>query len=181
VSMVSAQSVVRCQVTSTTTFFSSPDDVVNHVSSLLVQSGYGVRNVSTQTAGVLDQILGIGSNFPFQATLDVQVPSDFGDPSDVLSIVENAFYQVTGAYPTAASAPSVTAPGGSAQSTGQPDLSSSGVGGSGSGVSGALTSAVSTGLSASSNLLIGLAILIIAVLAIVGFAPNTRAVAGALR
>lgn len=175
--MVSAQSIVRCQVTSTTTFFSSPDDVVNHVSSLLVQSGYGVRNASTQTAGLLDQILGMGSNFPFQATLDVQVSSDFGDPSDVLSIVENAFYQVTGVYPTAASAPSVTPPGGSAQPTGQPDANNSGIGGSGSGAGADATKAAQ----ALQNLLIGLAILIVAVVAIVGFAPNTRAVAGALR
>jgi hypothetical protein len=183
--MVSAGSIVRCQVTSTTTFFSSPDDVVNHVSSLLVQSGYGVRNASTQTAGILDQILGVGSNFPFQATLDVQVPSDFGDPSDVLSIVMNAFFQVTGAYPTAGSAPSVTAPGGSAQSTGQPDLSNSGIGGSGSGVTSAVTGAVESAgssiLGVGSNLLIGVVILIVAILFIVGYSPNTRAVAGALR
>jgi hypothetical protein len=181
--MVAAGSTVSCQVSSTTTFFSSPDDVMSAVSSVLAQSGYGVRNASTQTAGVLDQILGMGSNFPFQGSLDVQVPSAFADPSDVLSIVENAFYQTTGAYPSAAAVISVTGPNGGLQQVSS-GLSSSGIGGSTSGVTSSLTSGATGLLSglagAGSNLLIGAVVLILAVLLIVGYAPNTGKVAGAL-
>jgi hypothetical protein len=185
--MVPAGSIVRCEVTATTQSFGSPDFAVQNVSSLLAQSGFGVVGASTTTPGMLDDLTGsvLGNGVQFQAVLDVQVPSAFGDPKDVLSIVENAFYQVTGAYPTAASAPSVTSPGGSAQSTGEPGLSSSGIGGSGSGVTGAIASGLSNAgsslLGVGSHLLIGVIVLIVAILFIVGYSPNTRAVAGALR
>ena len=175
-SMVRAGSIVHCEVTSVTSLSDNADGVVNQVSSLLAQSGYGTRNASA-SVGVTNVTLSGGWGYSFQASLDVQVPTDFGDPNDVLSIVQNAFYQVTGSLPTAATVTSVTAPGGTAQSTGLPGLSSSGIGGtSGDSSIGNVFSGVA---SLGSNLLIGLAVLVLAILLIVGFAPNTGRVAGA--
>ena len=109
--MVPAGSIVTCQITTQAPEFSSGDDVIAGVSSILSQNGYGVLNASTTSAGTLDAIISLGANLPFQATMQIQVPAAFNLPTDVLSIVENAFYQVTGTYPTAATAPSVQVPG----------------------------------------------------------------------
>ncbi len=182
--MVPAGSIVTCQVTSQTTFTQSPDDVIQAASSILASNGYGVLNTQEQDAGVLDRVLNAGY-FAFQATLQVQVPTAFAQPTDVLSIVQNAFYQVTGSYPTSASVPSVQTPGSAIQSTGLPGLSSTGIGGSASGVTSQATSGLSSLTSTLGNIgtygVVGIAALALILVLIVGFAPNTREVARAIR
>lgn len=179
--IVKAGSVVTCQVTSIVGLTDSEDGIVQGVSSILAQSGYGVQNASVQDAGSLSST-GWGTTLPFQASMDVVTPADFGDPIDVVSIVANAFYQVTGSYPTSATWSKVTGPAGTVAG---PGLSPAGIGGADSGLGGALAGAVNNvfaqvgtalkaATSAGSSLLIGLAVLLVIILAIVGWAPNTE-------
>jgi hypothetical protein len=182
--MINAGDIVTCQVTSQTTFSQNASDVIQAASSILASEGYGVLNSQEQDAGILDTILSAGY-IAFQVTMQVQVPTAFAQPTDVLSIVENAFYQVTGAYPTAGSVPSVQTPGSGIQSTGLPGLSSTGIGGSSSGV----TSQAVSGLSSLGSTLgsigtygvVGIVAIVLILLLLVGFAPNTRDIARAVR
>lgn len=180
--LVQANSIVTCQVTSQTTFTQNADAVVQAASSMLASEGYGVLSASESDAGVLDTILSAGY-ISFQVTLQIQVPTAFGAETDVLSIVENAFYQVAGSYPTSGTVTSVTPPGGTPQATGLPSFSPTAIGGSGSGITSqvqATGSSLFSGLqSLGSTALIALAVLIIALVFVVGYSPNTRHVASA--
>jgi hypothetical protein len=180
--IVKAGSVVTCQITSIVGLTNSEDGIVQGVASLLASNGFGVGNTSVQDPGSLSST-GWGTTLPFQASMDVTVPADFGDPSDVVLIVANAFYQVAGSYPTSATWSNVTAPGG-AVTAGTP-LNPGGIGGADSGLGGSLVgginnvfaqldTAIKAATSAGSNLLLGLAILVVIILAIVGWAPNTE-------
>jgi hypothetical protein len=195
--LVNAGDIVTCQVTSQTANsyvemadgnFSGtggPEDIVTQVSSILAQQGFGVLNSSVGSAAMntLENLLTLGTGISFQATMQIQVPMAFAQPTDVLSIVENAFYQATGVYPTAATAPTDQSSGQPAQPTGLPTLSPAGVGGSSSSVSapvvGAATGLGSVLSSLGSSTLLLLALLIGVLIFVAGYSPNTRHVAEA--
>jgi hypothetical protein len=182
--MVSAGSVVTVIITNPPTY-SSDNDVVAGVSSILAQSGYGVQSASTQSAGILDNILALGPT-SWQATMSIYTPNDFGDPQDLVSIVENAFFQETGNYPTAGAWTQVNSPtGGATVNSSGPLPSSLSIGGSGSGATGAVVSGVSGAASTLASIgtygVVGIAALALILVLIVGFAPNTKAVAEAVR
>jgi hypothetical protein len=178
--MVPAGAIVHCEITSTETDFQSADSIVQSASSILAQEGYGVVGASTNV-GIVNMLESAGVGYAFQANLDIQVPSAFGAPTDVLSIVQNAFYQANGVYPGVASAPYVSS-GGVTTSTGSPSLTPAGIGGT------AADSTLSAGLNSFATGLQGLlsnGLLIVALLVglliyVAGYSPNTRHIAGAL-
>lgn len=179
-STVAAGAIVHCELTSTETDFQSADSIVQDASSILAGEGYSVVGASTNV-GVVNVLESGGFGYAFQANLDIMVPSAFGSPNDVLSIVQNAFYQTNGVYPGIASAPYVSS-GGVTIPTGQPGQLPSGIGGTSadSSASNALKS-FTDGLAALlKNGLLLVVVLIGVLIFVVGYSPNTRHIAGAL-
>jgi hypothetical protein len=180
--VVNAGDIVTCQITSQTTFSQDAQAVIQTASSILASEGYGVLGTQEQDAGILDTVLSAGY-IAFQVTMQIQSPMAFAQPTDLLSIVENAFYQATGSYPTSATVPTVQPAGGAPQSTGLPALSSTGIGGSASGVTAAVTSGASSLASTLGTIgtwgIGGIVAIALILLLIIGFAPNTGKVAGA--
>ena len=120
--MVPDQAVViyqgKWQTTATT--FDLMNAIVHPVEDALAQDGLTVRNekVSAPTAAQL----GFG-NIPFSITLTIQVNNGqgYGDPNDIIAVINHEVYVVTGRMPLAGSIVSVSAPsGGAPQGTGQP-------------------------------------------------------------
>jgi hypothetical protein len=177
--MVAAGSIVHCEITSTETDFQSADSIVQDASSVLAGEGYSVVGASTNV-GVVNILESGGWGYAFQANLDVLVPSSFAASTDVLSIVQNAFYQANGVYPGIASAPYVSS-GGVAAPTGLPSLTPAGVGGTSA--DSAATAGINSFLNALKALL-GNGLLLVAILIgvliyVAGYSPNTRHVVGA--
>jgi hypothetical protein len=178
--MVPAGAIVHCEITSTETDFQSADSIVQSASSILSQEGYGVVGASTNV-GVVNILESAGVGYAFQANLDIQVPSAFGAPTDVLSIVQNAFYQANGVYPGVASAPYVSS-GGVTTSTGSPALTPAGIGGTAADATlGNSIKSFTDGLTALlQNGLLLVVILVGVLIYVAGYSPNTRHIAGAL-
>ena len=177
--MVPAGAIVHCEITSTETNGDSADAIVQTASSILSSEGYGVVGASS-SVGVVNVLESGGFGYAFQADLDVQVPSAFGSPTDVLSIVQNAFYQANGVYPGIGTAPYVSS-GGVTAPTGLPSLTPSGIGGTSADSS--LTAGLNSFLNALKALL-GNSLLLVAVLIgvlifVAGYSPNTKHVVGA--
>jgi hypothetical protein len=123
-SIVPDQSIVIYQGRWQTTYHTwSPMDVVRAVESALPGDGLTVRNeaVSAGTAAKMGL-----ANIPFSVTLTIQVSNGmgYGDPNDILSIINHEVYAATGYMPLAGSITSVQVPGGSIAPTGQPEISS---------------------------------------------------------
>lgn len=122
--IVPDQSVVVYQGRWTTTSSLGPMDVIRLVEAALASDGITVRNeqVSANTAAKL----GLGS-IPFSVTLTLQITNGmgFGDPNDIIADINHEVWVATGLMPLAGSITSVQAPADpSAQSTGQPSISS---------------------------------------------------------
>jgi hypothetical protein len=182
-----AGSIVDVQLTASTGLTSTPDSVLQQVSGVLASGGQltsvGPSILNGSTSGIaLSTLLSLSSDQPFQADFPVLTQCEFAAQGDVASIVANAFYQVTGNYPTSVNVVSVTPPSGVTVPASAPPLSASGVGGSTSG-GGAVTTSIQNGLaslgSAGTSLLIGLAAIIILVLVLVAYGPNVGKIASA--
>ena len=185
--MIAAQSIVDVQLTSDTGF-STADSVLQQASSQIAADGRfqvvssAVINSSLYT-GILNAVTSLNPDQPFQADIQVLCLSAFAQASDVASIIANFFYTVTGNYPTSVSAVSVTPPGGNVGATGSPALSTTAVGGS-SAAGGTVVNGISSLFSslgtAGTNLLIGLAAIIILVLVLIAYGPNIGKIAKAV-
>jgi hypothetical protein len=132
--IVPDQSIVTYTGTWTPTYFMGANDIITAVSAALAKDGLNVKHVDT-TAGFLDTTI-VGMTIqptPFNVTLQIQVANGqgYGDPNDIVSIVNHEVYVATGAMPVGSSMPIVQAPGGAPTPTGQPM-------GPGAGVPGAL-------------------------------------------
>ncbi len=104
-------------------------DVVSAVAAALSQDGsLTVRNVSSDASWTQNTPPFPISVAPFNVTLQLQVTNGmgFGSVNDIISIVRHYVYQVTGAFPTADSIPSLQPPasagGGAPIATGQPQI-----------------------------------------------------------
>lgn len=182
--MVQAGSIVDVQLTSSTGL-SSPDGVIAQAVAILAQDGRltvvqsSVINGSLSGMG-LSTLLSLSPDQPFQADVQVSCNSAFAQPSDVASIVANAFYQVNSQYPSSVSAVSVTPSGGTLSATGSPALTSSNVGGSSAG-GGVITAGISNFASSlgtlGTNLLIGLAAIVVLTLILIAYGPNVGKIA----
>jgi hypothetical protein len=179
--MVQIGDLVTCVVTSQTDGLNSADYTAQEVSQNLAAQGYPVLTAST-SEGILNAIGSVGYGVPFQATMVIQSPAVFAQPTDLLSIVQNAFYQVLGVYPTAASVPTVQTPGAAPQSTGLPSASPTDVGGAGSdtALGNSFTNFLNSLKSLGEGALALIVLLIFGLVFVVGYSPNTREVARAV-
>lgn len=87
--------------------YSQPNDAISAVKSLLTGAGINVESATTsspsagaQLEGFLLDPLNPGQ---FSAVLQVQVSGAYNLPTDVQSIIDNAFYQTVGALPISSS------------------------------------------------------------------------------
>lgn len=185
--MIAAGSIVDVQLTSSTGT-STPDGVLSQAVQNIAENGQLIVVSSSIINGslsgmALGSLLSLNYDQPFQVEIKVQCVSDMSQPSDVASIVANGFYNVNGEYPTSVSAVSVTPPNGSASLTGSPSLTSTNVGGSSAG-GGAITTSIQNGLSSlgtlGTNLLIGIAAIIILALVLIAYGPNVGKIASSL-
>jgi hypothetical protein len=99
-----------------------PMPVVRAIESALANDGLTVHNESVNAPTAAS--LGF-NNIPFSITLTLQVTNGmgYGDPNDILSVINHEVYVATGAMPLAGSITSVQSPGGGQQPTGQPTIS----------------------------------------------------------
>lgn len=187
--MIAKGSIVDVQLTSDTGF-STPDAVIQAASGII--SGNGASTVvSTQVlngslAGQIGNMaLSLNYDLPFQVDVKCLCNMDRAQAQDVADDVASAFQQVTGNYPTSVSAVAVTTPNSSvANPTGLPAITPQGVGGSGAGAAPAITgitNQVSSWFgqltSLGTNLLIGLAAIIILAIVLIAYGPNIGKIA----
>jgi hypothetical protein len=99
-----------------TTLSQLADSLISDISVALNGLGLPVKQQSNTAS-----FWSTGFLTPFQVTLQMQVEgAGFSGPDDVIALVRHAVFSVTGDYPISDSLPYVQAPGGTAQSTGQP-------------------------------------------------------------
>jgi len=185
--MIAAGSIVDVQLTSSTGT-STPDGVIAQAVQN-IQAGGQLTVVSSSVINgslggtALSTLLSLNYDQPFQADIQVECLSAFNQPSDVASIVANGFYNVNQEYPTSISAVSVTSPTGQQTTTGSPALTPTNIGGSSVG-GGSITTAIQSGLtslgSLGTNILIGLAAIIVLALVLIAYGPNVGKIASSL-
>lgn len=101
--------------------FQTVNDLVSAVTSDLLASGLAVRNSNiNQSLGALIGSAGWGGTFGVTLQIQVENGLGFASPDDVISIIRNAVYQETGAFPTADSIPYDQEPGQTITATGEP-------------------------------------------------------------
>lgn len=184
--MVAQGSIVDVQLTSDTGT-ATPDAIIQQAVAIIASGGQ-LQSVNPQVttsllAGFLNTLSSLNSDQPFQVDFPVLCLTAFNLPTDVAAIVANAFYQVTGNYPSAVTAVSVTPPNAAGTT---PALSSTGVAGSNAGAAAAatgitaqITAAIQSLGSIGTNLLIGLAAIIILAIVLIAYGPNIGKIAGA--
>ena len=189
--MVQAGSIVDVQLTSSTG--TSTADGVIAKAAHIISSGGQMVSVGPSIIGggifgaILNFVESLNYSQPFQVDFPVRTLCDFGNEQDVASIVANAFMQANSneEYPTSVSAVSVQAPGSNVvNATGSPALDSSGVGGgnaAGQGTASSISDSVAAGMKKlgdlGTNLLIGLAAIIILTLVLIAYGPNIGKIA----
>lgn len=181
--MIQQGSIVDVQLTSDTG--ASTADAVMQQAVSIIASGGQLTSVNPKVltslfAGVLNFATSLSTDQPFQVDFPVVCNTAFNSAQDVASIVANSFYQVTGNYPSAVTAVGVTAP--NSQGT-TPALSTSGVAGNdtgGAGIGNTVSSWISQLGSLGTNLLIGLAAIIVLTLVLIAYGPNIGKVARAV-
>jgi hypothetical protein len=184
--MVAQGSIVDVQLTSDTGL-GVADGVIQKAVSIINKNGQ-VTSINPKVttsflSGFLNTVTSLNMDQPFQVDFPVLCNVDFNSPEDVASIVANAFYQVTSNYPTGISPVSVTPP--SSDGT-TPALSTSGIAGNDTGAGAAVTSlsgSISSTLSQlgnlGTNLLIGLAAIIVLAIVLIAYGPNIGKIASA--
>lgn len=110
--MVSAGSLVTYQAKATSTFWSSPNDILAAVKADITAQGLNVEDVQGTTGNIIGETMDAitGSGFPFSVTMTVQTVGAFNQPSDIQGIIDHAFYTETGQLPVASSVPLVQDP-----------------------------------------------------------------------
>jgi hypothetical protein len=107
-----SQATLGIQSTQTTT--QNANAVVANVTGQLAKLGIQVSSVSIQTnPSLLSQTINILAPLlqPFTVQMTVTANSDYAQATDVLAIVNHAFYVATGQMPTASQVVSTAAPG----------------------------------------------------------------------
>lgn len=134
-SQVNPGAVIQYQASVTDTITLDPSQVISQVGQILSAEGLSIQDSSYTTPSVADQaeILVLQSfSLPFSVNLSVGVNGSYSSQDDVKSIIDNAFYQVTGQLPQSSSVPNILSnPGASAGATGettQAGFSSSSIG-----------------------------------------------------
>jgi hypothetical protein len=156
-------------------------DVLSAVSAYL--NGLGNYQVeATQSSGDIASTISPLIQETFQATLSIQVFSS-EDTSQLSSDVQAAFAFVTGQTPTQITIPSYTPPGGAATPTGQvaptptaAQSASNAASSATSAVANTISSFFTQLTSTAKSLLIGLAAVIIIVVALIAFGPNVGSI-----
>lgn len=185
--MIAQGSIIDIQITSDTGT-STPDAIIQQAVAILASGGQlqSINPVVTTSflSGFLNTITSLSADQPFQVDFPVVCLTAFNQASDAASIVANAFYQVTGVYPSAVTAVSVTAPNANGTT---PALSSIGVAGNATGagaavtsVSDSITNALASLGTLGTNLLIGLAAIIVLAIVLIAYGPNIGKLAGAV-
>lgn len=164
----------------TDTITLNPAQVISAVGQVLSPQGITVQASNYTTPSLLDQaeILAVQSfSLPFNCTLSVGVQGNYGSENDVQSIVDNAFYQVTGQLPTSSSIPQIVSnPGGAgAGSTGQASQTPFASTGSGLSSIGDAFSGFFNSLSTGSTFAIIAVIVIIVVIIAIALLPDAPA------
>lgn len=123
--IVPDQSVVNYSGTWSGTWDMTPQDVIDAVTTALPADGLMVRSVSSSAGMVANtKVFDLaGGNQTFQVSMQLQVNNGqgYGDPNDIISIINHEVYVATGAMPVGGSIPTVQAPGTAAPvATGQP-------------------------------------------------------------
>jgi hypothetical protein len=184
--MVAQGSIVDVQLTSDTGS-GTPDAVIQKAVKIISAEGLltsiGPKVTTSFLTGFFNTVTSLSSDQPFQVDFPVVCQTDFNSADDIASIVANAFYQATSSYPTAVSAVSVTPPNSNGTT---PALSSTGVAGNDTGAGAAVTSlsgSISSTLSQlgnlGTNLLIGLAAIIVLAIVLIAYGPNIGKIASA--
>jgi hypothetical protein len=179
--MIPAGSILSVSIGGRTGITQSSDDIVNAASGLLGGSGLNVLTYSIQKSSILDQMMTV-YHIPFTAQLRIQTTGDYDSADDILSIVKGQFYAATGSsdYPTSGSVVSVTTPDGSSQDTGEGIQGNPNPGGASTGI-GDLVSNFFSGLqSTTTTLLIAVAGILVLILILAAYGPNTGAIARAV-
>lgn len=117
--MIPAGSLVTYQAKTKTGFFSSPPDIVNAISTAILDSGFMTLDRSISTPNILEELIygGSLSNYPFSFVLHIKTNQAYGDADSIKSIIDHAVYVETGSLPPS-SIPVVQVPGGSETPTG---------------------------------------------------------------
>ena len=184
---VPAGSILDVKVTASTGNFGTADSVLQQVSAAAQQEGaFSIRsttvlgNLWNEIAGTL---LSLSPNQPFQVEILLQTNVDFASPDDALTILDAYFKQVSGYDPASYSVVSVTPPGGSAESTGEPSAGASSPGGSsgpGTDIVDAVKSFFNQLSSTATSLIVGAVVVILLILLLVAYGPNVKSIASAV-
>jgi hypothetical protein len=87
--------------------YSQPNDALSAIKSTLIGAGIAVESATASTPSAGSQLEGFLLDplnpGQFSAVLQVQVSNAYNSPSDVQSIIDNAFYQAVGALPISSS------------------------------------------------------------------------------
>jgi hypothetical protein len=184
--MVAQGSIVDVQLTSDTGS-GTPDAVIQKAVKVLTSGGQltsiGPKVTTSFLTGFFNTVTSLSSDQPFQVDFPVVCNSDFNSPEDVASIVANAFYQATSNYPASVSPVSVTPPNSYGTT---PALSDSGMAGNDTGagaavtsLSGSITSTIQSLGNIGTNLLIGLAAIVVLAIILIAYGPNIGKIASA--
>ena len=185
--MISSGSIVSLGVGASTRFDQDPDSVMQSVASALQAQGLPIRAYTTQTESAASQALGLLTFAPknFTVKMQVQTYQDYDSTQDLLNAIVGEIYSETGFWPTQSSVTQVTSPDGVSMSTGQPDVTnpSASSGSPTAGIAGSIEKFFTTLTSTTKWILIAVVGIVVLVLIVAAFSPNTphiaRAVAGA--
>jgi hypothetical protein len=117
--MIPNHSVITYIGTWQTDRWTSPNDTLTNVTAALQADGLSMRDAQVNVPLAVYLPL-TAIKFNVHLTLQVENGLGFATPDDIIAIVRHEVYQVTGAFPSADSVPTVVAPGQAPQATGQP-------------------------------------------------------------
>jgi len=120
--IVPDQSVVNYQGTWQSDLITSSQNILLAVTAALANDGFEVRNSQISTSGIAGY-LGVEESYGVTLQLQVNNGMGFGDPNDIISIINHEVYVASGYMPLAGSIPTVQSPGAAgAVATGQPSV-----------------------------------------------------------
>lgn len=184
---VPAGSILDVKVTASTGNFGTADSVLQQVGAAAQQDG-SISIRSTNILGSLwneiaGTLLSLSPNQPFQVEILLQTNVEFSSPDDALSVLDAYFKQVSGYDVSTYSVVSVTPPGGTTQSTGEPSPDAAGPGGSsgtGTDIVDSIKAFFDKLSSTATALVVGAVVVILLILLLVAYGPNVKSIASAV-